>query len=1099
MCTRVLLFILLSLLIFANGFSVTPGPIVISKFTVDDDEDDWADDNSEGDGDKVAEQGEKIRLDVFLKNEGSDAVTGVQATMSTTSSWVIITKATINYGDLAANTEKSSAGTWRDGFHFTVKPDAPSGNISFTFQITSTNAGSFTGDITVAIDGGGSGGPVHVTDVALDDDEETWPDDKSNGDGDGLPEYGETVRMVVTLKNKGTAPAFDVTATLSASITEISITNPVAQYKVIGDGASENNAGIWRNGFHFIVNLQNTQEQIVDFYLDITTRYTTSFRDTIHVTIGPVGVPGPLVIEFFSLDDDEETWADDKSKGDGDGIAEQGETIRVPITLKNEGTATVFDVNATLTTTSEYITITEATADYGVLGEGESKSNEGTWRDGFHFRVHSDAQSADVLFILNITTSNAGAFADSFKVSIVGGGMVGPIEISSFIIDDDNDQWADDISFGNGDGIINDSEVIRLGMYLINLGTATALDVSGTLSTKEPLINITQPTKAFTTIGGGEKGDNIGIWRNGFHFQVAESIPRKNVTFYLAISTSDGKSFSDSLIVTIGSETDQSPPKIVFRSPSQNVPVPVRRFPVDISFNDGLYGSGIDTTSLRITLNRDIGSDSVIYAAGADLSELFQQSVSTAYWLVADSLEFPLGENILRVTIADKFGNTGEINQTFTTTLFGMLNAADSAYVNSSPFTLIGYAVQKYVAAIKVNSVNVPIAQDQFQTDVNLSAGANVITVTAFDQSASEIGTAQFTLFFDNIAPLLSIQSPLNGAIIEYSPVTFRGAASDQAPFKLLMNGRKIEVENGTFEEESEIDEGEKIFRFVASDSAGNQRELNWTVIGKPPESPAGKLLLYLKDDILSKFKYEPYPPNTTMGFRVNYVFDELVLTYVLTEDIPGNEYEFSLLAGCYGLGSAIMEAELCLMHQGAPTVLAKTPSFTGSMAGQTPFGYTAPSRKSFTVTGIDPDVAVGDTLLLRISKIGGDRMGMIFTQELNRGHSYITIPHTATDVNIARADLPTVFRLHQNYPNPFNPDTFIQYELPVASMVKLEIYNLMGQRVKTLINEKQPAGFYSVHWNGTDDSGCGVASGMYLYRWETIKAMQVRKLTLLR
>jgi hypothetical protein len=88
---------------------------------------------------------------------------------------------------------------------------------------------------------------------------------------------------------------------------------------------------------------------------------------------------------------------------------------------------------------------------------------------------------------------------------------------------------------------------------------------------------------------------------------------------------------------------------------------------------------------------------------------------------------------------------------------------------------------------------------------------------------------------------------------------------------------------------------------------------------------------------------------------------------------------------------------------------------------------------------------------------------------------------------------------LDQNYPNPFNPETTIKYFLPSPSDVKLEIFNIKGQLVKTLVNEKQTTGKFSVKWNGKDDSDKHVASGVYFYRLDTSQKSITKKMVLLK
>jgi hypothetical protein len=90
-------------------------------------------------------------------------------------------------------------------------------------------------------------------------------------------------------------------------------------------------------------------------------------------------------------------------------------------------------------------------------------------------------------------------------------------------------------------------------------------------------------------------------------------------------------------------------------------------------------------------------------------------------------------------------------------------------------------------------------------------------------------------------------------------------------------------------------------------------------------------------------------------------------------------------------------------------------------------------------------------------------------------------------------------FALHANYPNPFNPTTTISYDLPQRSRVTLDIYNILGERIKTLVNQSQDAGNRIAVWDGTDNLGRQVSAGVYLYQIQAGEFTQTRKMLLLK
>lgn len=105
----------------------------------------------------------------------------------------------------------------------------------------------------------------------------------------------------------------------------------------------------------------------------------------------------------------------------------------------------------------------------------------------------------------------------------------------------------------------------------------------------------------------------------------------------------------------------------------------------------------------------------------------------------------------------------------------------------------------------------------------------------------------------------------------------------------------------------------------------------------------------------------------------------------------------------------------------------------------------------------------------------------------------------SVTDVKPEVTTIPDEYSLSQNYPNPFNPSTSIKYALPVEGMVSVKVFNMLGQEVKTLVSEVKNAGTYNLTWNGTDNSGSSIASGVYIVRIQANDFVMSRKMVLLK
>jgi hypothetical protein len=165
------------------------------------------------------------------------------------------------------------------------------------------------------------------------------------------------------------------------------------------------------------------------------------------------------------------------------------------------------------------------------------------------------------------------------------------------------------------------------------------------------------------------------------------------------------------------------------------------------------------------------------------------------------------------------------------------------------------------------------------------------------------------------------------------------------------------------------------------------------------------------------------------------------------------------------------------------------------------------PADRRFMVTTGPIDFESGDSTEIYAALVigsGTDRLSSISIMRYNATiaemvYDSITEPDIPTDVDEPENDLPNDFMLGQNYPNPFNPSTNIGYWLARGGDVNITVYNIMGQKVKTLIDRYLPAGTYNVSWNSNDAQGEPVTSGIYFYRLTFGDRKESRSMVLVR
>lgn len=172
-----------------------------------------------------------------------------------------------------------------------------------------------------------------------------------------------------------------------------------------------------------------------------------------------------------------------------------------------------------------------------------------------------------------------------------------------------------------------------------------------------------------------------------------------------------------------------------------------------------------------------------------------------------------------------------------------------------------------------------------------------------------------------------------------------------------------------------------------------------------------------------------------------------------------------------------------------------------GVFAGEFPMAV--PAWEAFRIDGTEiPGFKKGQPISLRVwSDAEGKEYDIPAVFKNQTGSSFGHGPMSVLSIGaFERSEaVPTTFELGRNYPNPFNPETMIPYQLPEASQMKLIVYNAMGQRIRTLIDEKKEAGWYTIKWDGCDEKGIPVSSGIYIVRMRAGRFVKNQKMMFIR
>jgi hypothetical protein len=232
---------------------------------------------------------------------------------------------------------------------------------------------------------------------------------------------------------------------------------------------------------------------------------------------------------------------------------------------------------------------------------------------------------------------------------------------------------------------------------------------------------------------------------------------------------------------------------------------------------------------------------------------------------------------------------------------------------------------------------------------------------------------------------------------------------------------------------------------------------------------------------------------DTTLTFGHNTDFTDVGWEYLFTLDLSGMNPHVGQLF------------ELRVVDQSDGSEVGRTrldsvvvPDFSVSVPGIRPGKvYQVDYYADFSKNGLYDAPPTDHAWRLTLEDVQGDT-----TLTFSHNTNFTDIqwpPATAVEERSGETDLPKEFALSQNYPNPFNPETEIRFDVAQPGPVRLEVFNSLGQRVRVLVNEIVTPGRYRALWDGRDDLGRALSSGVYFYRLEAMNFSRVQRMLLLK
>jgi len=692
-----------------------------------------------------------------------------------------------------------------------------------------------------------------------------------------------------------------------------------------------------------------------------------------------------------------------------------------------------------------------------------------------------------------------------------------------------------DVSGSGPDDSVNYGDVASVNIILRNVGVETANSVWASITTDDPYVEVLDNNQFFSNIA---PGNNVFVV-NAFSLQVADNIPDQHrVDLDLTITDNNEGEWTAEFHFLVNAPSLEAGTIVIddsqygndngFLEPGETVQITIPTMNQG-SVTSPLVNAALISGSPLVTIDSDesvdlgvLFPDDTLYAsytitASEDLAE---GSVITLGYLItaggyAEQISFPLSLGAVVEDFAS--GSFDNFDWQFSGNLPWIIDSSVSHHgSNSARSGAIGHSQSSGMSV----TIDVPSGGEiSFYRRVSSEANYDFFRFYINDelqgQWSGEVAWSQVTYdvaagvntFFWTYVKDYTVSSGSDCAWVDY--IEFPASGTVVSGPIAMANPSAIDF--NTVYVGLSATENFWLRNFGDEELVGTiELDDEFELISLIPEI----ITSYSRNDNNRETYNYVVPPHQNIPFQLIYA-PEMEGEYNGEMIITGNSInvdEFTIpitaIAECAAIPPANLQVDQTLEYielvWETPDYPENAPTFDGVQSK--PVQYRDEGMielLGFNVyrnNELYTDDHIQDNYYHDTDYTGGETYTYYVTAVYNVGESEPSnsVQHTVVSVDNP-LDVPLATELISNYPNPFNPETTISYSLKEQSNVVIEVYNILGQKIKTLVNEEMEAGLHSVIWHGTNDQGRNVASGIYFYRMNTNDYNRTRKMIFLK